>query len=55
MKVQDLTDALLEYMPDADVDIILNAYIYSSKAHRVRVEDPARPIFPIPLKSLITW
>lgn len=34
MKVQDLTDALLEYMPDADVDIILNAYIYSAKAHR---------------------
>ena len=34
MKVQDLTDELLEYMPDADVDIILNAYIYSAKAHR---------------------
>ncbi|MZG29885.1 MAG: bifunctional (p)ppGpp synthetase/guanosine-3',5'-bis(diphosphate) 3'-pyrophosphohydrolase [Nitrospinae bacterium] len=34
MKVQDLTDKLLEYMPDADVDIILNAYIYSAKAHR---------------------
>ncbi len=34
MKVQDLTDAILEYMPDADVDIILNAYIYSAKAHR---------------------
>jgi GTP diphosphokinase / guanosine-3',5'-bis(diphosphate) 3'-diphosphatase len=34
MKVQDLTDALLEYLPDADVDIILNAYIYSAKAHR---------------------
>ncbi|MBC8287493.1 MAG: bifunctional (p)ppGpp synthetase/guanosine-3',5'-bis(diphosphate) 3'-pyrophosphohydrolase [Nitrospinae bacterium] len=34
MKVQDLTDALLKYMPDADVDIILNAYIYSAKAHR---------------------
>jgi GTP diphosphokinase / guanosine-3',5'-bis(diphosphate) 3'-diphosphatase len=34
MKVQDLTDALLKYLPDADVDIILNAYIYSAKAHR---------------------
>jgi GTP diphosphokinase / guanosine-3',5'-bis(diphosphate) 3'-diphosphatase len=34
MKVQDLTDALLDYLPDADVDIILNAYIYSAKAHR---------------------
>ena len=34
MKVQDLTDELLEYMPNADVDIILNAYIYSAKAHR---------------------
>ncbi len=34
MKARDLTDALLEYMPDADIDIILNAYTYSAKAHR---------------------
>lgn len=34
MKVQDLTDALLKYLPDADVDIVLSAYLYSAKAHR---------------------
>jgi len=34
LKIQDLTDAVLEYHADADVDIILDAYLYSAKAHR---------------------
>ena len=34
MRIQDLTDAVLEYHPEADVDVILDAYLYSAKAHR---------------------
>jgi guanosine-3',5'-bis(diphosphate) 3'-pyrophosphohydrolase len=32
--IQDLTDAVLEYHPEADIDVILDAYLYSAKAHR---------------------
>jgi len=34
VRIQDLTDAVLEYHPEADVDVILDAYLYSAKAHR---------------------
>jgi len=34
LRIQDLTDAVLKYHPSADVDIILDAYLYSAKAHR---------------------
>ncbi|HIK58641.1 MAG TPA: bifunctional (p)ppGpp synthetase/guanosine-3',5'-bis(diphosphate) 3'-pyrophosphohydrolase [Nitrospinaceae bacterium] len=50
MKVQGLTDALLEYMPDADVDIILNAYIYSAKAHRGQSRRSGEAYFSHPLE-----
>ena len=32
--LDDITDAVLEYHPEADVDIILHAYLFSAKAHR---------------------
>ena len=34
LKIQDLIDAVLEYHANADVDVILDAYLYSAKAHR---------------------
>ncbi|MBT5470028.1 MAG: bifunctional (p)ppGpp synthetase/guanosine-3',5'-bis(diphosphate) 3'-pyrophosphohydrolase, partial [Nitrospina sp.] len=33
MRVQELTDALLKYLPDADIGIVRKAYDYSAKAH----------------------
>ncbi len=33
-RIQKLTDAILEYHPEADIDVILDAFIYSEKAHR---------------------
>ena len=32
--LDDITDAVLAYHPEADVDIILDAYFFSAKAHR---------------------
>ena len=32
--LDDITNAVLEYHPEADVDIILHAYLFSAKAHR---------------------
>ena len=34
LRIQDITNAVLEYHPEADVDVILEAYLYSAKAHR---------------------
>ncbi len=34
MNLADITDALTSYHPDADLDVIWSAYIYSAKAHR---------------------
>ncbi|GJL77529.1 MAG: GTP pyrophosphokinase [Nitrospinaceae bacterium] len=34
LSIQDLTDAVLKYHPGADVDVILDSYLYSAKAHR---------------------
>ena len=33
MRVQELTEELLKYLPDADIGIVLKAYEYSAKAH----------------------
>ena len=34
MKIQDLTEALSKYLPDADFGIVQKAYEYSAKAHQ---------------------
>ena len=34
MKIEDLTEALSKYLPDADVGIVQKAYEYSAKAHQ---------------------
>ena len=34
MKIQDLTEALSKYLPDADISIVEKAYEYSAKAHQ---------------------
>ncbi len=34
LKLDDITDAILAYHPNADIDIILNAYVFTAKAHR---------------------
>ena len=33
MRVQELTEELLKYLPDADIDLVRKAYEYSAKAH----------------------
>ncbi|MFQ5671678.1 MAG: RelA/SpoT family protein [Nitrospinales bacterium] len=34
LKLDDITNAVLSYHPEADLDIILEAYVFSAKAHR---------------------
>ena len=34
MKVEDLTEALSKYLPDADFKLVKEAYVYSAKAHQ---------------------
>ena len=33
-KLQDITNAVLKYHPEADLNVIFEAYLYSAKAHR---------------------
>ena len=33
-KLEEITSAVLDYHPDANVDLIYNAYLYTAKAHR---------------------
>ncbi len=33
-QLDEITDAVLAYHPEADVDVIHNAYLFSAKAHR---------------------
>ena len=34
MKLEDIAEAVAKYHPEANLDIIWDAYIYSAKAHR---------------------
>ena len=34
LQLNDITDAVLDYHSSADLDVILDAYVYSAKAHR---------------------
>lgn len=33
-QLKEITDAVLAYHPEADIDVILDAYVFSAKAHR---------------------
>ena len=48
MKLEDVTEAVAKYHPEADLDIIWDAYIYSAKAHRHQAAVTAQRIFATP-------
>ncbi len=49
-KIQDLTDAVLKYHPDADMGVILDAYLYSAKAHRGQRRRSGEAYFSHPME-----
>ncbi|PIQ96523.1 MAG: bifunctional (p)ppGpp synthetase/guanosine-3',5'-bis(diphosphate) 3'-pyrophosphohydrolase [Nitrospinae bacterium CG11_big_fil_rev_8_21_14_0_20_56_8] len=52
-KLSDITDAILEYHPNGDVDIILDAYLLSAKAHRNQSRKSGEAYFSHPVE--VAW
>ena len=50
VRVDDITESILSYNPDADIDVIWKAYIYSAKAHRGQVRLSGEPYLSHPLE-----
>ncbi|MEK7846421.1 MAG: HD domain-containing protein, partial [Nitrospinota bacterium] len=50
VSVEDITKAILSYNPEANVDIVLNAYNYSARVHRGQVRLSGAPYLSHPLE-----
>ncbi|MBI4389026.1 MAG: bifunctional (p)ppGpp synthetase/guanosine-3',5'-bis(diphosphate) 3'-pyrophosphohydrolase [Nitrospinae bacterium] len=50
LKLKDITDAVLKYHPRADLDVILEAYLYSAKAHRGQIRRSGAAYFSHPVE-----
>ena len=50
LHLEDIIEALREYNPDADVDMILAAYAYASKAHRGQTRLSGEPYLSHPMQ-----
>ena len=50
VRVEDITESILSYNPDANIDIIWKAYVYSAKVHRGQVRLSGEPYLSHPLE-----
>lgn len=50
VRVEDITEAIHSYNPDANIDIVWKAYIYSAKVHRGQVRLSGEPYLSHPLE-----
>jgi len=50
IRINDIVDKIAEYHPDADLDIIERAYIYSAKVHEGQVRLSGEPYLSHPLE-----
>ena len=49
LRLNDIVDAVVAYHPDADVDLIKKAYVYSAKVHAGQVRKTGEPYLIHPL------
>jgi len=52
-KLDDIAEAILEYHPTAEVDVIFDAYFYSAKAHRNQSRKSGEAYFSHPVE--VAW
>lgn len=50
IRIEDIRDRVLSYNPDADLDVIERAYIYSAKVHRGQTRLSGEPYISHPLE-----
>jgi GTP pyrophosphokinase len=49
MRLNDILDAVSEYAPNADLDVIMRAYVFSAKAHAGQMRKSGEPYLTHPL------
>ena len=56
MRLNDILDAVNAYAPNADVDLLMRAYVYSAKAHQGQLRKSGEPylIHPIAVAGILT-
>ena len=50
IRINDIIDKLVDYVPDADLDIVKRAYIYSARVHEGQVRLSGEPYLSHPLE-----
>ena len=50
IRINDIVDKVSDYLPDADLDIIERAYIYSARVHEGQVRLSGEPYLSHPLE-----
>ena len=50
IRINDILDAILEYDPDADLDVVERAYIYSAQVHEGQIRLSGEPYLTHPLE-----
>ena len=50
IRITDILDTIVEYNPDADLDIIDRAYVYSARVHEGQVRLSGEPYLSHPLE-----
>lgn len=55
IRINDIIDKISEYNPEADIDLLDRAYIFSAKVHDVKHACLESPICPTRLRSPGSW
>ncbi len=50
IRINDILDTILEYNPDADIDVVERAYIYSAQVHEGQIRLSGEPYLTHPLE-----
>ena len=50
IRINDIIDKIADYVPEADLDIVKRAYIYSARVHEGQVRLSGEPYLSHPLE-----
>ena len=53
LRLNDILDQILSYNPDADLDLIKKAYVYSAKVHAGQLRKSGEPYLIHPLEVAV--
>ena len=53
MQVNDVLDIVRDYSPDADLDVIVRAYLFSAQAHRGQTRKSGEDYLILPIAVVV--